>query len=85
MSRQTYVLRDGKLVPKEEAFQASASFSPYVVADIAPFVTQDGVSISSRSQLRAYEQTKGVRQCGNDWTGSSKPSWWDTAVSKAQR
>jgi hypothetical protein len=37
---------------------------------------QDGTEISSRSALRAYEQKNGVKQVGNDWSGSSKPSWW---------
>jgi len=45
--------------------------------DIKPFVTQDGHEITSRSKLRAYEQKTGTKQVGNDWTGSSKPVWWD--------
>ena len=47
------------------------------VPDIKPFVTQDGTEITSRSKLRAYEARTGSRQVGNDWTGSSKPAWWD--------
>lgn len=47
------------------------------IPDIKEFRTQDGVTISSRSQLRAYEQAKGVKQVGNDWTGSAKPKFWD--------
>lgn len=34
--------------------------------DIAPFVTQDGHEITSRSSLRAYEIRNGVKQIGND-------------------
>lgn len=45
--------------------------------DIKPFVAQDGTEISSRSKLRAYERANGVKQCGDDWTGSTKPVWWD--------
>jgi hypothetical protein len=45
--------------------------------DIKPFVTQDRVEITSRSKLREYEQKHGVKQVGNDWTGSSKPAWYD--------
>jgi hypothetical protein len=62
--KQTYVLRDGKLVPKAEAAQRSGFF---VMPDITPFVTAgDNVPISSRSQLRAYEQANGVKRVGND-------------------
>lgn len=65
MTRQTYVLRDGKLVPKSEAAPLPSS-GPYHLPDIRPFVTTDGVEITSRSKLRAYEQRHGVRQVGND-------------------
>lgn len=62
--RDTYVLRDGKLVPKREAAPLhGASIMP----DIKPFTTQDGVEITSRSGLRAYEQKNGVKQVGNDF------------------
>lgn len=45
--------------------------------DIKAFTTQEGVEITSRSKLRAYERERGIRQCGNDWTGPSKPAFWD--------
>ena len=49
-----------------------------VLGDIEEFVSPlDGTVISSRSQLRAYEREKGVKQCGNDYTSSEKPTWWD--------
>lgn len=62
--KQTYVLRNGQLVPKEQAPPLHAPFT--YMPDIAPFVTQEGTPIGSRSQLRAYEQRMGVRQVGND-------------------
>ena len=65
MSRQTYVLRDGKLVPKAQATPLVTD-GPYHMPDITPFRTQDGVEITSRSALRAYEQRNGVKQVGND-------------------
>ncbi len=49
-----------------------------VMRDIEPFTTMEGVEITSRSGLRAYEAERGLRQCGNDWTGSEKPSFWDS-------
>lgn len=64
MARQTYVLRDGELVPKTEA--APLNTGPFFMPDIAPFMTQDGVEISSRSSLKAYEIRNGVKQVGND-------------------
>jgi len=48
-----------------------------VMPDIRPFALPDGTEITSRSNLRAYEQRNGVKQCGGDWTGSTKPTWWD--------
>lgn len=63
--RETYVLRNGKLVPKSEAPPLSGVF--HVMSDIKPFVTQDGRPIESRSHLRAYEQANGVKQVGNDF------------------
>lgn len=68
MARQTYVLRDGVLVPKSEAVPFSKSdASFYAMPDIAPFVTSgDNVPISSRSHLREYERRTGTRQIGND-------------------
>lgn len=63
--RRTYVMRDGKLVPKEDAGPRPQS-GPFHMPDIRPFVTTDGVEITSRSSLRAYEQRTGTRQVGND-------------------
>lgn len=54
------------------------------VRDIEPFVTQDGVEITSRSKLRAYEQANQVRQIGNDWVGPEKPAFWDAMVERAK-
>jgi hypothetical protein len=65
--RETYVLRDGKLVPKSEAAPINRGFFN-VMPDIKPFVTQDGKEIGSRSSLRAYEQVNGVKQVGNDFS-----------------
>jgi hypothetical protein len=80
MTRETYVIRDGKLVPKRKARPLNAG--PSFVPDIQPFTTTDGVEITSRSQLRAYEIANGVRQVGNDWSGSEKPRWWDERMSR---
>lgn len=72
MSRTTYVLRDGQLVPKAEAYAVTVKHgdAPMVMGDITPFRTVDGVEISSRSHLRAYEQRTGTRQVGNDFNSS---------------
>lgn len=68
MARETYVIRDGALVPKSEAAPlTTAGPSFYAMPDIAPFVTQDKVEITSRSALRDYERRNGVKQVGNDW------------------
>lgn len=67
MPRETYVLRDGELVPKSEARPLASASSIYVMSDITPFMTQDKVEITSRSALREYERRNGVKQVGNDW------------------
>ena len=64
MTRETYVFRDGKVVPKTEALPLATG--PYAMSDINPFVTQDKCEITSRSHLRDYERARGVRQVGND-------------------
>jgi hypothetical protein len=74
VSEYPKVWRDGRLVSKSKAAAAEAAF---FMPDIKPFVTQDGVEITSRSALRAYEQRTGTKQCGNDWTGSERPAMWD--------
>lgn len=72
-----YVLRYGRLVPKDEAAPRHGR-SLQVMSDIEPFQSPiDGTVITSRSQLREHEQRHGVRQVGNDWSGSTRPSWWD--------
>ena len=51
---------------------------PAVIADVEPFVSPiDGTVLTSRSAIREHEKKYNARQCGNDWTGSEKPSWWD--------
>ena len=77
MPRQTYVIRNGELVPKHQAAPLEAKAQHRFMRDIQPFLTQDGTEISSRSKLRAYEQQHGVRQVGNDWVGREKPHFWD--------
>ncbi len=73
-----YVLRGGRLVPKESA--AAQPASPTLVLDIKPFQSPiDGSLIGSRSALREHERRFGVRQSGNDWVGADdapRPDWW---------
>lgn len=66
----TYVLRNGQLVEKSKAPPLGGVFA--VMPDIAPFVTQDGKEITSRSALRAYEQANGVKQVGNDYASQHR-------------
>lgn len=70
--RTRYVMRKGELVEKPSFHNGYQ-----VLPDIKPFVTQEGVEITSRSHLREYERRNGVRQVGNDWTGSQRPAFWD--------
>lgn len=74
MARETYVLRNGELVPKSQAAPRPEQAGPFFLPDIQPFVTQDGCEISSRSALRAYEIRNGVKQIGNDCAPPGKRS-----------
>lgn len=67
---QVYVYRNGEIVPKEEAAPLTSGVF-HVMPDIAPFQTQDGTPISSRSSLRAYEQRTGTKQVGNDFASTA--------------
>ena len=80
MPRETYVLRDGKLVPKAKA---SGTVCHNVMRDIETFTTVCGTEISSRSKLREFEQRTGTRQIGNDWPGRSKPAFWDEVTRRS--
>jgi hypothetical protein len=74
--RTTYVHSRGKLVEKRKQ-QAATGYA--VISDIDPFTSPiDGSILSSRSQVREHERKHQVRQCGNDYTSSEKPSWWDS-------
>lgn len=80
-----YVIRNGELVEKHLAPPKNTSKSPNIISDIQPFQTQDGVAITSRKDLRAYEQANGVKQVGNDWTGSEKPAFWEQHLARTSR
>jgi len=55
--------------------------SHQVMGDIQEFVSPiDKSVISSRSQVREHERKHNVRQCGNDYTGSTKPKFWDNMI-----
>jgi hypothetical protein len=73
------------MVDREIAGARNDSKSPLVISDIEPFQTQDGKAITSRMDLRAYEQANGVKQVGNDWTGSERPKFWDQHLERASR
>ena len=65
-------MRDGELVDKRYARpRESLIRSPNSLSDIAPFVTQDGKEITSRSGLRAYDQANGDKQVGNDFASQT--------------
>jgi|TARA_Y100000401_G_C8324477_1_gene227315 hypothetical protein len=60
----------------EKAFTRAAHG---IMRDIEPFISPvDGSYVTSRSQLREHEKRHNVRQIGNDWAGSERPSNWDT-------
>ena len=55
--------------------------SHQVMGDIQEFVSPiDKTVIGSRSQIREHERKHNVRQCGNDYTSSTKPKFWDNMI-----
>lgn len=83
--RTRYVLRDGELVEKDKAApRHSMTRHANIISDIKEFKTQEGTPITSRMQLREYERRMGVKQVGNDWTGSSRPAFWDIHLERLQ-
>jgi hypothetical protein len=75
--RKTYVYnhKTKKVILKHKA-QQDKGYA--VISDVEPFTSPiDGTVLSSRSQIRDHERKHQVRQCGNDYTSSEKPSWWD--------
>ena len=70
----TYVWRNGGLVEKRETKHVGLQ----IVPDIDPFISPiDQSIVGSRSAIRDHEKRHSVRQCGNDYTGSAPPSWWE--------
>lgn len=50
-----------------------------VISDSEGFVSPiDGKWVEGRSAIREHEKKHGVRQCGDDYTSSEKPEWWDS-------
>ena len=66
MPRETYVLRDGQLVPKHLAKPLPGK-SMHVMSDIDPFVSPiDNQVIGGRRQKREHMKFHGVIDVGND-------------------
>ena len=64
MSKQTFVVRDGKLVPKEEAIR-EAGLS--IMRDIEPYQNmKDFGWITSRSQHREFLRRNNFVEIGNE-------------------
>jgi hypothetical protein len=85
MNRTTYVIRDGRPVVRPDPPERPAPCAFHLMGDIRAFRSPiDGSVIASRSQLREHERRHGVRQTGNDWTGSTRPAWWDASRDRAR-
>ena len=71
-----------KWTPQRTRAKAGKSLnkaSHNIMKDIEPFQSPvDGSYVTSRSELREHEKRHNVRQIGNDWAGSERPSNWDT-------
>lgn len=77
MSRETYVMRDGKLVPKRLASpkHAPAGRAHHVISDDMPAAMHmmDGKTYESKSQFRAATRAHGCVEAGNDPAISRDP------------
>jgi hypothetical protein len=81
MNRGTFVMRDGKLVPKNEArakdylsITARSDLpAPYVMSDISEYRSMvTGEIISGRKQHRDHLRAHGVVEVGNERIGSGE-------------
>lgn len=71
MSREVYVLRNGKLVLKHLAAPREGNSAPYVIPDglgatLEHTAYSDGRSTDSKSQYRAWTAQAGCVEKGND-------------------
>jgi len=67
-----------ELKAKKRAEKSSNNYGVNIISDIDPFLSPlDGTYVTSRSELREHEKRHNVRQIGNDWAGSERPSNWD--------
>lgn len=72
MVRGTFVIRDGKCVPKHEApplsdDRRSHLACPMVIGDAMPMTAHvDGNSYDSKSRFRAVTRAHGLTEMGND-------------------
>ena len=69
MTRLTFCRETRKWVPSEEYYAKKAAKQNggkafQMLPDIKGFIAPTGEHISSRSQLREYENKTGTRQCG---------------------
>jgi len=83
MSREYRANYDGiRWKPQKTRKRAEKAFNKAahsIMKDIEPFLSPvDGTYVTSRSELREHEKRHNVRQIGNDWAGSERPSNWDT-------
>lgn len=74
MSRCTYVLRDGKLVPKHQAEPLNAG--PYIATDgMDPIRSMaDGQMYDSKSTYRRSLKAHGCQELGNDRQERAAPT-----------
>lgn len=70
MSRETYVIRDGKLVSKSDAYTFEASDAPNVISDHfkqgALWHPLTGEMIDSKSTFRRVTRAHGGEEIGNE-------------------
>ena len=67
VQRGSWVLRDGKLIPKSAQILQFRSRGPQIIRDIEPFlnVAVDGKVVSGRKQKRDMMRAHNVVECGD--------------------
>ena len=71
--RQTFVQRDGKWIPKENACPITRDSYPQFMPDIQPYTsTITGEQITSRSKHRAHLKAHNCIEMGDQ-----KPKWME--------
>jgi len=68
MSRETFVRRNGKIIPKSEAEPIERTAAPHIISDYLPDLVHPstGKRMDSKSRFRAETRARGLTEVGTE-------------------